>query len=105
MATKNTKEEEVEIYTWKNKWEGGEDYNIQVEIKDCGKRAQKKIMNFFKDWRLAGQGSAPKKKKTIYVFRKEFESAYFWKKWIKESPYTVYKRKRDGSYHIVNKGK
>tara|TARA_Y100000310_G_scaffold213626_1_gene214574 strand:- start:796 stop:1119 length:324 start_codon:yes stop_codon:yes gene_type:complete len=100
-----TEREIVKIYTWKTTWDGGEDYNIQVEIENCGKRARNKILKAFEDWDLVATGDNLKKKLSITVYRKKFESTYFWKKWIKQSSYKVYKFQKNGSCKLVNKGK
>ena len=95
----------MKIYTWKNSWDGGEDYNIQVEIENCGKRARNKILKSFNDWNLVADGDNLKKKVSITIFRKEFESTYYWKKWIKQSSYKIYRVQKNGSYKLANKGK
>lgn len=105
MGQSNTKGESVKIYTWKTVWDDGVDYNMQVEFQNCGKRKRNKILKSFDGWHLAAQGGNPKKKIDIAIFRRNFKSTHFWKKWMKQSPYQIYKIQKNGTCKLINKGK
>tara|TARA_Y100000310_G_C20432569_1_gene692174 strand:- start:62 stop:385 length:324 start_codon:yes stop_codon:yes gene_type:complete len=74
---------------WKD-FRRGDDYFYVIQLNGIrGKREEKRVKKYFKDWRFHGEGFDPKSKEVTLLFNKSFPSDEDWKSWARLFPHEL----------------